>query len=93
MITFESEITLFSTVGTLVKTAAVAYIHINRSGILWKPLAASPLSLLHVAANCRRACAGVSVERLGSRPEFVVHSQRNEWLGEDGRGGLANLIC
>jgi len=90
MITLESEFTLFSTVGTLVKTTAVAYIHKSRSGIhksrsgiLWKPLTASPLSLLHVAANCRRACAGVSVERLGSRPAVVVHSQRNEWLGED----------
>lgn len=30
------------------------------------------------------------VERLGSRLAFVVLNRRNKWLGESGRGGLAN---
>jgi hypothetical protein len=74
----EAEFTLFATVGALVKTAAVAYIHKKQiRKFLETPDPKSPEPL-----TCRRELQKdmrrVSGERLGLRPAFVVYSQRNE---------------
>jgi hypothetical protein len=84
------EFTLFATAGALVKTAAVAYIQKKQiRKLLETPDRKSPEPLTFFR-ELQKACAEVSVERLVLRQAFVVHSQRYEWLGEDGRGGLAN---
>ena len=80
----EAEFTLFATVGALVKTAAVAYIHKKQiRKFLETPDRKSPEPLT-CCRELQKACAEVSVERLVSRQVFVAHSQRYEWLGEDG---------